>query len=172
MEDKNIRYLQGFFYADGCLHSKTKKHKHSLSVTISQKDQYIIEEFQKTFGGHAYSVKNSEKEYYRWYLSSSDTYKDFEKMGLTPRKTLTLKMPKLSSYKDFIRGYFDGDGSIYKSGYGTIKVEVLGTKVFLERMIEIFKKEIDESMQTKIYNGNGNVFKIQLNQTQSLLLYR
>ena len=36
------------------------------------------------------------------------------KLGMHPRKTATIKYPKISDYLDshFIRGYFDGDGSI------------------------------------------------------------
>lgn len=165
-------YLIGFFYADGCLHTKTSREKHTLSVTISNKDSIITYEFKKIFGGYQYEVNNNGVKYSRWALRDRDIYSELELMGLTPRKTFTLQMPKLDDYRDFIRGYFDGDGSIYLSQHGTITSEIWGTKDFLRQISDILGDEIDSAMKVKVVKGKGKTFRLRFNQTQSILLYR
>lgn len=76
------------------------------------------------------------------------------KIGLYPNKSLTIdKLPSIDKklIRHFIRGYFDGDGSIvlshntsyYKAADGIIKYiyptycfMILGTKAFLEEIIK------------------------------------
>lgn len=61
-----------------------------------------------------------------------------------PKKSLILRFP--TSYqvpckwlKDFIRGYFDGDGSLWKSGR-YIEVSILSSYYFLEGVKENVKE--------------------------------
>ena len=44
---------------------------------------------------------------------------DLLKLGLTPNKSLTIKLPKVPDVylKDFVRGYFDGDGHVSTGMY-------------------------------------------------------
>lgn len=55
------------------------------------------------------------------------------KLGCIPRKSLTLKFPHVPDkyLKHFVRGYFDGDGSIHFNKPNTIKIKLLGTEKFL-----------------------------------------
>lgn len=61
------------------------------------------------------------KEYSRIQISSKTLTADLLKLGCTPRKSLTLKFPNDGIFKSndlirhFIRGYFDGDGSVFIS---------------------------------------------------------
>lgn len=165
---ENKLYLFGFFYADGCLHKKTKKHKASLSVTISKKDSTIIDAFKQMFGGNTYIVK---EEYARWYLSDLNLYSELESLNLTPKKTFNLKVPKLDCYKDFIRGYFDGDGSVYfSSQHGELRSEIWGTENFLKEISDILKEEIDPIMNIEVSFGKDKTYRLRFNQTQSILL--
>lgn len=56
-------------------------------------------------------------------------------------KSLTLEFPDIPSYlyPNFIRGYFDGDGSINKQTGG---FSITSTKVFVERVNEILRNEL------------------------------
>lgn len=172
--NKEELYLIGFFYADGCLHSKTKKHKHSLSVTLSVRDSIIIDNYKKYFFGCTYLTKQglSTYSYNRWYLSSKNLYENFEFLGLTPKKTFSLNMPILNEYKDFIRGYFDGDGSVFFTSVNSLKVNFQGPEEFLLEILKILMLEIDPAMNVKVRKGHGNISTFCLNQTQSILLYK
>ena len=70
--------------------------------------------------------------------------------GCTPNKSLTLKFPDLSIFKNkylilsFIRGYFDGDGcvSIYnRNGKSRLSTSLLGTSEMLTFIQNLFFKE-------------------------------
>ena len=59
-----------------------------------------------------YSNKSYE---YKLALNSDKLVSDIEKLGVVERKTLTLTFPNLREdlIPHFIRGYFDGDGSVF-----------------------------------------------------------
>lgn len=69
--------------------------------------------------------------------------------GMVPRKSLVLEFPNWldeSLYPHFIRGYIDGDGSIYySSNRNVFRVSMVGTKMFLDTV-----KDICESIGVKM----------------------
>ena len=85
--------------------------------------------YKKTNG---YSDKSYE---YKLALISDKLVSDIEKLGVVERKTLTLTFPDLREdlIPHFIRGYFDGDGSVFlhtrKSGDGIHECECLGINI-------------------------------------------
>lgn len=58
------------------------------------------------------------------------------KYGIGAKKSLTLTFPRIMKDNDFcnafIRGYFDGDGSICLYKNGVFDIKICGTKDFLE----------------------------------------
>jgi hypothetical protein len=60
-------------------------------------------------------------------------------LGCIPRKSLVLRFPKLPKkyLKHFVRGYFDGDGSIHFNKPNVIKIRLLGaTHEFVKTLQE------------------------------------
>ena len=108
----DIAYIVGLIASDGCLIGDGRH------INITSKDIEIINHFrsilnissrhfvkQGNLGGTAYHLQFSNVAFYDFLLIT----------GLTPAKSLTmrkLKVPDLY-FKDFMRGYFDGDGTIY-----------------------------------------------------------
>ena len=72
-------------------------------------------------------------------------------------KTFTVKMPFDFISEDllvhFIRGYFDGDGSISKRSNNSWRVAIIGNKEFLEELQNYIISKINIS-QTKIYRAS------------------
>lgn len=73
---------------------------------------------------------------------------DLKKHGLHNRKSFTIKFPKLRNdlIIHFIRGYFDGDGSIYKTHNGNhiyYALHILAPLNFNKIIQLIFKKKYD-----------------------------
>jgi hypothetical protein len=109
---REIAYLVGLLTADGCL---VNDERH---INITSKDMQVIEVFQQILGiktkvGKKLGGYNTES----YYLQFSDVafYDFLLGIGLTPAKSKTiaaLLVPDLY-YGDFLRGYFDGDGTIY-----------------------------------------------------------
>jgi len=129
-------YWLGFMYADGNLSSTTN----TISLELSLKDEIHLIKFN-TFLNKS---KNTRKDNFRCRCVFKDLkiYNDLIKLGCVPKKSLILKFPKDTQVpKDlihhFIRGYVDGDGSIYITN-NNINVSVLGTKEFLSTLIKVF----------------------------------
>ena len=82
----------------------------------------------------------------RFSITNKFFWHSLYEKGCVPNKSLTLTFPSINIFKDsllikhFIRGYFDGDGSL--SFYKNIKsvspnISILGTKEFLEKLSDI-----------------------------------
>ena len=87
---------------------------------------------------NSYSNKSYE---YKLALNSDKLVSDIEKLGVIERKTLTLTFPNIREdlIPHFIRGYFDGDGSVFlhkdsrkEYSYNEyLGINICGTKEFL-----------------------------------------
>jgi hypothetical protein len=117
-------------------------------LAITSKDISILEEIKNAMGSthHFYKRKSQNitfpggKNYvsgerFIFRVGSKQIFNDLLKLGVTPRKSLTILLPKIPfkylSY--FIRGYFDGDGCIYliKSKYPRV-IFTSGSQLFLQ----------------------------------------
>lgn len=109
-------YWLGFMYADG----NVRKNRNQSVIQIKVNDQEIIEKFIKSINGNM-----SVSHYINWvgktisaiHLTSDKMFNDLIKQGCIPNKSLVLTFPNKYQIPEnlinhFIRGYFDGDGSI------------------------------------------------------------
>lgn len=125
-QDKQIvneleAYLLGFFYADGCVcNSKEGRYK-VFSIALAEKDknflQWIADIINITLNTN-YSLKyNAKTKSYRLIVSNKGFVENLIRHGIVPRKTYENDDSVFQNIPDnfkwhFIRGYFDGDGSI------------------------------------------------------------
>jgi len=105
----DMSYILGFIFADGCL-VEHKNGYHGLDIT--SKDLSLLRLMKsKLKSGHKIGSKERG---YRIQIRNRNIYNDLIKLGLIPRKSKVVKFPNLpreySSH--FIRGLFDGDGSV------------------------------------------------------------
>jgi hypothetical protein len=109
-----MAYVLGYFCADG--NFGLIKKTNSWYFTISSNDWNHLELIRKTMGSaHKLSKSTKQPKLHHLRILSEEICKDLLKLGVTPRKSLTLHFPSVPHkyLNDFIRGYFDGDGSIY-----------------------------------------------------------
>lgn len=113
-------YWLGVLFADGSI---TKKASKSGQIIFSSKDRKWVEMFLSDIGSDNSPNCEYQKSYkkYIWkaQITSAQMYNDLNTLGCTPTKTKTIEMPQLNNdlMHHFIRGYFDGDGTvgIYKN---------------------------------------------------------
>jgi len=125
-----MAYVLGWFYSDGCVASATN----CCSIHLHVKDQYILEKMQRVMDSthpldfHANAVQFR---VYDYILRES-----LIKHGCIPRKSLCVDFPFIPKeyLVHFVRGYFDGDGSIYFNKPNTIKVSFCGSKKFINKL--------------------------------------
>lgn len=140
-------YILGFLYADGNAH---KKHYH-IKLKLQEKDKNILERMKKEIGidntlHFSQKTKASHQNQYSLIISNKVIYHDLMSHGIVPNKTFILTFPywldkKLNRH--FIRGYFDGDGSIYVGKTWTSSLEwmVMGTTKMCESIRDILREE-------------------------------
>ena len=118
-------YWLGMLYADGNVKSMTDKNSQKLiKLTQHSKDRYILEEFKRCLGSTHPIVDSKRSECSDFYFCNVEIYEDLLKLGCIPKKSLILVPPNIDQVptifiRHFIRGFFDGDGSISLSKTGT-----------------------------------------------------
>ena len=120
IDNEKKAYWLGFIAADGCVYIRAG-HQGQVSLTIQERDKELLEQFkQDTESTHPINKCGS---FVSINLVSQKMFDDLNEKGIIPRKTWHLDFNKIYSYvgkqffPDFVRGYFDGDGSIhYKDG--------------------------------------------------------
>jgi predicted DNA-binding protein YlxM (UPF0122 family) len=137
---KEMAYVLGVLYTDGNLyHDQIRK---TYRVTISQKEPELLNKLiklmkldyipryrkQRGIAGAIYMIDLQQKE----------MYDDLMKLGLHPNKSLSILFPEVPDefVRHFLRGCWDGDGSIFFDKSNLIASYVTGSKKFIERLVE------------------------------------
>ena len=145
LDSKDKAYFLGFIYADGFI-TKRSQGQSILGLTLAEIEP--IDKFKKYIqtdkkvGYYKKTNGYSDKSYeYKLALISDKLVSDIEKLGVTERKSLTLTFPDIREdlIPHFIRGYFDGDGSVFlhkdsREEYSEniyLGINICGTKEFL-----------------------------------------
>lgn len=133
-------YLVGYICADGCIHKRSGR-KRSLILTITSKDLQHLEKINKTLGSnYKISTKKNSSGGFAYHIAITNYVFCSRAVarGILPRKTMTLGPIEIPDryFKDFFRGFFDADGSVYiynVNGTYQLKAEVVcASRVFLE----------------------------------------
>lgn len=161
-QSANMVYLLGFLAADGCVYAKNN----CIKIGLSSLDKVFLEQISKEIDSdypiHDY-VTNKGFAVSELRFSSYQIKQDLALYNIIPKKTYNFTFPSNidSRYiRDFIRGYFDGDGSISTAGQG-IRWQVCShTKDVLIRISDFFAKQ--GINKTNIYQDKrSGVYYIQ-----------
>jgi len=143
-ENSNMAYLLGFLASDGTVDKKNNRIKIGLS-SIDKKFLMEIKEELKYEGGILDYITSNGFSVSELTFTSQQIKNDLARYNIVPNKTFTFKFPKNLNKKywiDFIRGYFDGDGSVSTAGENAIKWQICSaTKDVLETIIDFFYEE-------------------------------
>lgn len=148
-------YWLGFLYADGCVSSRDN----TVELSLQLNDKEHLEKF-KTFLKWTGSVKTDT---FRCRLSITNKHlkEILIKKGCIPKKSLTLTFPSYRILKKkylfhFIRGYFDGDGSLYinKNDIRKNNISLLGTIPFITTLRKKANWKITKILHDKKHNKN------------------
>ena len=160
-------YWLGFLCADGTISSspenQTVKTEFKIELSLSSKDFSHLEKFA--------SFLKYKKEIYcdskrcRIFLNSKRMWKSLYKHGCIPQKTLKLQFPILdqSLIRHFIRGYWDGDGTLTwcNKEHTYPEIGVISTENFLLGILKFLKLEASIRINSNNF-GNSITKKFQL----------
>ena len=156
-------YWLGFLFADGCVTDKGL-----LELNLQAQDVghlHKLSRFLECTNPIIYCPKKSSDKIYDLYglhIYNKQLCDRLQELGCVPRKSLILKFPDKSIFKDsslirhFIRGYFDGDGCICLTQWSA---SLLGTYEFLTDVQNIVKEFKDKTISKK-HNNNSNTYQI------------
>ncbi len=114
-------YILGMFYSDGCVDNIGK-----MRIQLQSEDKYLLEKIAKimNYDGPMYHINPPKRFPHRKHqdclsINRKKLADQLINTGCVPNKSLILKFPKKDIVSDnlvrhFVRGYFDGDGSIMK----------------------------------------------------------
>ena len=104
-----MAYVLGLIITDGCVSGAGQ-------VSLSMNDQELLEKVKKVMGSeHNITPSKHQAGLYCFHFAREKLIEDLHKFGVFPRKSLTVNFPDVPQkfLTDFIRGVFDGDGSVY-----------------------------------------------------------
>jgi hypothetical protein len=174
-------YFLGLLYADGNVYLRPKRQS-AMQIVLQKQDWHILEAFQKELQSqHKKSVRQSKgnrKEAWGFTITSNKLCSDLIRLGCIPKKSLILEWPTEKQVpkkfiRHFMRGYFDGDGSVYSSITGRHKnpqfgFNFVGTFSTCSNISKILHKDSGlfltvprkkESIYSVFYSGNKNTKK-------------
>lgn len=169
-------YWLGFLYADGCVHTN----RNEVSINITDKEH--VEKFKNFLGAKNHRITESKdsrwenaKTLYQLSIKDEQIHKDLIKWGCVPQKTLVIdKIPNIPRdfISHFIRGYFDGDGSLhYLQNTDNFRISFTsGSKKFLEDI----QKELNVMHLSLGHSEGTNTYQLQISgrkQVEKILNY-
>ena len=184
-------YFLGLLWADGCNYRRDIKHKNAYQIHLSlqEQDGYIVRELANKIYYNDNIVKLVDKstkydDYKRQNQISlripskhvSDTLLNY---GMTPRKSSDLIMPINIIWTDetirsFIRGFFDGDGSIfYNNNSKQYGLSIISGVDHMKQMNEIINPYFGKLLHLEIktcYSVPMAYLKLHGNQTTKKFL--
>lgn len=142
-------YWAGFIAADGNLFLKNKL----ISIGLSLKDISHIKKFKLAIKSNAAISIVKSNNSARICFRSEKIYEDLEKMGIGPNKSLTISIVKVPEnlINHFIRGVYDGDGSVSDFGRSRLQLCIVGNKPFLEYLQRYLVEKVKIN-KVKIYD--------------------
>ena len=178
-------YILGFICADGHIE------KDRLKITVAVKDKDILEKIRSAmYSNHPIKEVQRINPYKRTnrntltlaelMIGSVKLVKPLFNMGLTTNKTYTLSgdilkyVPKYLM-RDFLRGYFDGDGNVffgrrYGSGY-KYNINICGNEDFLLKSFQTYFPS-NNKLYKDLYSKQCYVWRIsQRDKVRDFMYY-
>jgi hypothetical protein len=177
----NMAYILGFFAADGYM-TKNKRRAHFWNIEITDGD--LLESIKEVIqSDHKISPRprgENELQIYRLQIGSKEMYSDLYSLGFTQGKTKSVAVPEVPAeyFRDFVRGYFDGDGCVW-SGYvhRDRPRKSLVIRVIFTSCSEKFLREIRRRLRLFLIfdgvlsKGKGNYYRLTYSIRDSLKLH-
>lgn len=194
-------YWLGYMFADGCV--RVTNHKHingtiysQYSISLTSIDKEVIVAFKRFLNCNTKLKKykvltgyTTDSSYYIESVSSYKMFKDLEDKNCLSNKTKKLEIPKnvpQELIRHFIRGYFDGDGSVYicktknkslnpykgKSYYEKLSVNIVSTYDFCRFLNkEIFSQDSDKNVYKEKRSVQDNIYYLKFDTNKAKLFY-
>lgn len=125
-------YILGFYWADGNLTNN------SLDIEIQEQDKYLLDKFNEIIcesKNKIYKRDRNNSICYRLVITNKDIALSLRNLGFKNKNDRIIPNIDEKYIYSFIRGYFDGDGSVSvrsKKSSTEYRLDIAGRKEFIE----------------------------------------
>lgn len=179
-----IKWTPNFAYAIGLLTTDGNLSKDGRHIDFTSNDIQLVETFKKCMDLTDVEIGTktdgiTDKRYSRIQFSNVKLYNGLLKIGLTPNKSKTIGELKIPNkyFFDFLRGCFDGDGTIFSYWDSRWHSSFMFYIAFASGSLEFLKwlqKKIKIICESKGYigcSGGNNAFILRYAKRESLILF-
>jgi len=170
INDSDVQYYLGWIASDGCIFENT------IGLELAEDSIDVLHQYVKFLGGKSkiegpFHVNIKGQNSYCVRFQHKDIVKYLSNLGITNTKSKTLNI-NFDITWDFIRGVFEGDGTLYESKptgqYVYLDINILSaSEVFIKQLEDFF---IKNNIQCRI-NDDKEYKRIWINKTDSLLFF-
>jgi hypothetical protein len=164
----DLAWLLGVIWSDGCLFGQC--------IEICSKDKQLLDTIAALVSHNVGPVPKNRGNHWRLIMSSKSVATLLRSRGLHERKSLSIDMPKgmpLEFDRDFVRGLFDGDGSI-TSRMHRPRQRVAGCQAYICGASEALKESLINWMRANKITFNeryrGTVWRLTVSKQRSLII--
>lgn len=178
-----MAYVLGFWFADGYM-----KHDKSYRITFSSNDREHLESIKRAVLTNIslaqYNRRGKLEQNFTLILRSKNLYQQLQTLGGIGRKSLVIEFPSIPDnfLADFLRGYFDGDGSVHFITYKRTKDKreqtdlrsnfTSGSPKFLNALRDLLTRRLGLYPRKVCVYGNGNQWKLGYGSMDTLKLLK
>ena len=160
IQSNNMAYILGFLAADG----NVAKRENSIRIELNIQDISLLQDIKKELNStrkiDIYTTSQG-RNCCKLQFWSSEIKKDLAVYNIVPNKTFILKPPTFLDKKyfiDFIRGYFDGDGSVYIKDNNRTIIQFDGaSKPMIEWIRNVFNSYGISTTSFHSYKTDNNI---------------
>lgn len=176
IDTPNKAYIMGLLHSDG----SNNIDKSTISISLQEEDKDILERVRIEIGSEKplefldYSNKHdfgyTYKNQYRLLMFNKHMCEELNNKGIIPNKSLIIGFPHWLTHElipHYVRGVYDGDGSIYRAYRNDnnlpITVTITATESFCIDLKNICEKELNISAgiyDASCHNGITKVFTL------------
>ena len=175
-------YFLGFVYADGSLSGEFGYY--DLMISLNVIDRYLLEKFNELLNSDRpvkdYTRENSYNKkgvqnYCVVHYANKYFWKHMQELGVIPNKTTTVKLPNFISKElmpHFIRGYFDGDGSISLShslSGSRPAISITSSTIFCSGLKEYLENELGINSNITLEENYGIISINRIHEAKKFL---
>jgi hypothetical protein len=175
VDDPVQAYIAGLLAADGNVLERQRR----VTLELSSRDRELVCFVQKEVAPGfpvRERVRSNGVATTVFAITSTQLCGDLARLGITPRKSLTLRWPEnldKASMQLFLLGYFDGDGFITQSRSGRYvypRWGLLGTEPFLSCAMQLISSEAGVSPRRVRRRAKQNVHALHITGADALVV--
>jgi hypothetical protein len=183
VKDADFYYLLGLLASDGTIiypQSDNKYVAYACRLHLSKKDEMLLNDIHDKFGG---TITSDRSKYIIWQLTHKKFLLFLKDIGITTKKTNFLDITLWFNTLDdkfkwsFFRGYFDGDGTIYRytpknAGYCIHNASIVFKSETVFNMFKQFFKTYHFREYTEMNKMGNTMYRLSFHGSYAIPVLR